>query len=81
MLARQRWLAVAELGGGEARDRILSAIPLDEAALINAFESQIETEERFQTEPSGRITAVRVRRLGRLIIEERRIDRPDPKLI
>src|SRR6202008_2106404 len=33
-LARERWLAVAELGGGEARDRILSAARLDEAALL-----------------------------------------------
>ena len=42
-LARERWLAVAELGGGEARDRILSAIPLDEAEpLSEAFADQIE---------------------------------------
>jgi ATP-dependent helicase HrpB len=80
-LARERWLAVAELGGGEARDRILSAIPLDEAGLVEAFAGQIETEERVQTDPSGRITAVRLRRLGRLVVEERRIERPPPELI
>jgi ATP-dependent helicase HrpB len=80
-LARERWLAVAELGGGEARDRILSAIPLDEAALIAAFDGRIETEDRVQTDASGRVNARRVRRLGRIVVEERRIERPDPALI
>ncbi len=80
-LAREPWLAVAELGGGEARDRILSAIPLDEARLKEAFAGQIETEDRVQTDPAGRVTAVRLRRLGRLVLEERRIDRPDPALV
>ena len=36
-LAREPWLAVAELGGGAARDRILLAARLDEAALRAAF--------------------------------------------
>ena len=80
-LARERWLAVAELGGGEARDRILTAIPLDEACLVEAFADQIETEDRVQADAAGRVTAIRVRRLGRLVIEERRIDQPDPHLI
>ena len=80
-LARERWLAVAELGGGEARDRILSAIPLDEARLTQTFADQIETEDRVQADAAGRVSATRVRRLGRLTIEERRIERPDPALI
>ena len=80
-LARERWLAVAELGGGEARDRILSAIPLDEAALTQTFADQIETEDRVQADAAGRVTATRIRRLGRITIEERRIERPDPALI
>ena len=81
VLARERWLAVAELGGGEARDRILSAIPLDEARLVETFADQIETEDRVQTDSVGRVSATRIRRLGRLTIEERRIERPDPALI
>jgi ATP-dependent helicase HrpB len=80
-LARERWLAVAELGGGEARDRILSAIPLEEAALIEAFADQITAEDRVQTDAAGRVSASRIRRLGRLVVEERRIERPDPGLI
>jgi ATP-dependent helicase HrpB len=80
-LARERWLAIAELGGGAARDRILSAIPLDEARLVDAFAGQIETEDRVQADATGRVTANRVRRLGQLVIEERRSERPDPALI
>jgi ATP-dependent helicase HrpB len=80
-LARERWLAVAELGGGEARDRILSAIPLDETRLVETFADQIQTEDRVQADPAGRVSATRIRRLGRLTIEERRIERPDPALI
>ena len=80
-LARERWLAVAELGGGAARDRILSAIPLDETRLTQVFADQIETEDRVSADAAGRVTATRIRRLGRLTIEERRIERPDPALI
>jgi ATP-dependent helicase HrpB len=80
-LAREPWLAVGELGGGEARDRILSALPLDETALIHAFADQIETLDEVQTDAAGRVSARRVRRLGRIVIDERRIERPDPALI
>jgi ATP-dependent helicase HrpB len=80
-LARERWLAVAELGGGEARDRILSAARLDEAALLTAFADRIETFDEVQTDAAGRISARRVRRLGRITVDERRIENPDPALI
>jgi ATP-dependent helicase HrpB len=80
-LAREPWLAVGELGGGEARDRILSAVPLDEARLIEAFGGQIKTADEVQTDPEGRVSAKRVRRLGRIVIDERRIERPEPALI
>jgi ATP-dependent helicase HrpB len=80
-LARERWLAIAELGGGEARDRILSAIPVDEARLLEAFASQIETEDRVQADAAGRVSAMRIRRFDRLVVEERRIERPDSTLI
>ncbi|MBV9512009.1 MAG: ATP-dependent helicase HrpB, partial [Caulobacteraceae bacterium] len=80
-LARERWLAVAELGGGAARDRILSAARLDEAALVEAFASRIETRDELQADAAGRLSARRVRRLGRITLDERRIDNPDPTLI
>ncbi|MGZ9099461.1 MAG: ATP-dependent helicase HrpB, partial [Brevundimonas sp.] len=51
-LAREPWLAVAELGGGEARDRIRLAAPLDPAAL----DHRLEVEDRLGREPSGRMS-------------------------
>jgi ATP-dependent helicase HrpB len=80
-LAREPWLAVAELGGGEARDRILAAVPLDEALLLQAFADQIETSDEVQTDAAGRVSARRVRRLGRIVVDERRIAAPEPALI
>jgi ATP-dependent helicase HrpB len=80
-LAREPWLAVAELGGGEARDRILLAAPLDEAALREAFADRIEREDRLEADPKGRLRAWRRLKLGRLTLEERLIEKPDPAMI
>jgi ATP-dependent helicase HrpB len=49
--------------------------------LTQTFAGQIETEDRVQADAAGRVTATRIRRLGRITIEERRIERPDPALI
>jgi ATP-dependent helicase HrpB len=80
-LARERWLAVAELGGGEARDRILSAARVDEAALLAGQTANLESEERVRLDDQGRVSAVRVRRLGRIVVDERRIEKPDARLL
>ncbi len=80
-LAREPWLAVAELGGGDTRDRILSAARLDEASLLEAFADRIETLDALETDDAGRLRAHRVRRLGRIVIDRRRIDNPDPALL
>jgi ATP-dependent helicase HrpB len=80
-LAREPWLAVGELGGGAARDRILLAAPLEVAELEALFAAQIEAEDRLETDAQGRVRAKRVRRLGELVIEERTIERPDPELL
>jgi ATP-dependent helicase HrpB len=80
-LARERWLAVAELGGGETRDRILSAARLDEAALIEAFADRVETLDEIESDAAGRIQAHRTRRLDRIVIDRRRIENPDTALI
>ena len=80
-LAREAWLAVGELGGGETRDRILSAARLDEAEMVAAFAGQIQVEDQVRLDPQGRVSAQRLRRLGRIVIDERRIERPEPALI
>jgi ATP-dependent helicase HrpB len=80
-LAKEPWLAVAELGSGAARDRILLAAPIDQAEVEAAFAHQIETEDRLDPDSGGKFKARRIRKLGALILEERAIDRPDPALI
>lgn len=76
-LARERWLAVGELGGGAARDRILLAAPLEEDALLVAFADRLETETRVEPDERGKVKGRRLRRLGRIVVEERLIERPD----
>jgi ATP-dependent helicase HrpB len=76
-LARESWLSVAELGGGDRRDRILLAAPLAADDLL-AFEDQYETDDRFEESAAGRLRAKRITRLGRLILNEVVDDNPDP---
>lgn len=80
-LARETWLAVAELGGGDRRDRILLAAPLDEAELLAAFAGQLTTEDRLEESGGGRLRSLRLTRLGRLVVREQVDDNPDPTLI
>ncbi len=80
-LAREPWLAVADLGGGGPRDRILLAAPLDEGRLLDAVAHQVRTEDRIETDAAGRVRAKRLRTLGAITIDERLIDRPEPALI
>lgn len=75
LLAREPFLAVAEVGGGDARDRIRLAAPVDPADL----EALVEAEERVVREPSGRMTARAVRRIGAVVLEDRLIGPADPK--
>ncbi|MCS6625354.1 ATP-dependent helicase HrpB [Roseibacterium beibuensis] len=72
-LVREPWLAVAELGGGDARDRIRLAAPLDPAAL----EHRLELEDGLTREPSGRMVLKRIRRLGAVVVDERIAGTPD----
>jgi ATP-dependent helicase HrpB len=80
-LARETWLAVGELGGGEARDRILLAAPLDEEGLRAAFADRLVAEDRLETSGGGKLRAKRLLRLGKLVIDEKIIEKPDPALI
>ncbi len=80
-LAKAPWLAVAELGGGEARDRILLAAELDPGELRSAFADRLTREARLERDAGGRLKAKEVVALGRLVLEERIVERPDPALI
>jgi ATP-dependent helicase HrpB len=80
-LAREPWLAVGELGGGAARDRVLLAAPVDEAALLDVFADRLEVEARVEPDARGRVRARRLKRLGRIVVEDRLIEDAPPELI
>jgi ATP-dependent helicase HrpB len=80
-LARSPWLAVGELGSGATVDRILLGAAVDEDEILAAFADQIETEDRIEPDANGKVRAKRIRRLGRIVVEERIIDNPAPALI
>lgn len=64
-LARHEWLAVAETQGMAAGARILSAAPIDAAAVESLFAHRIETRRHVRFDPAaGRVEAMRERRLG-----------------
>jgi ATP-dependent helicase HrpB len=78
-LAREPWLAVAELGGGEARDRVRLAAVLDGSQVEADLGRLIEVEDRLVKEPSGRMVIRRARRIGALVLDEKVIGAPDAK--
>ncbi|WP_395943731.1 ATP-dependent helicase HrpB [Brevundimonas sp.] len=77
VLARETWLAVAELGGGEARDRVRLAAALDSATLEADLARLIDTEERLARESSGRAVIKRIRRIGAVVLDEKVIGTPN----
>jgi len=77
VMAREPWLAVAELGGGDARDRIRLAAPVDPAAL----EHRLTVEDRLTREPSGRMVLKRIRRIGAIVVDEKIMGAPDRKAV
>lgn len=80
-LAREKWLAIAELGGGDRRDRILLAAPVEEGELVAAFGSQLEIEERLEESGGGRLRTKRLTRLGRIVVREEVDENPDAGLL
>jgi ATP-dependent helicase HrpB len=77
IMAREPWLAVAELGGGDARDRIRLAAPVE----LSALEHRLEVEDRLNREPSGRMVLKRIRRIGAVVVDEKVMGAPDRKAI
>ncbi|MES2860535.1 MAG: ATP-dependent helicase HrpB [Pseudomonadota bacterium] len=76
-LAREPWLAVGDLGGGDARDRIRLAAPLDPAS----FAARLTIEDRLVREPSGRRVMRRIRRVGAIVFDEKITGAPDRSAI
>ena len=80
-LARERWLAVGELGGGSTHDRIRLAARIDPAEIERFAGGAVVEETLTELDPDGRVRARRVRRLDALVLEERRLDRPPPEAV
>jgi ATP-dependent helicase HrpB len=80
-LAKAPWLAVAELGGGASRDRILLAAELDIEALRAAFPGRFVIEDKLETTGGGGKRARRLVRLGALIVEAVDLESPSPELV
>lgn len=78
-LAREPWLAVAELGGGDARDRVRLAAPLDGTRIETDLGRLIQVEDRLAREPSGRSVIRRVRRIGAIVLDEKVVGAPDAR--
>lgn len=79
-LARADWIVAAEVGSGGVRDRILLAAEIAEEEVLRALALQIRTEISVEL-GSGRPAAFERRYLDRLLVSERRIERPPPELL
>lgn len=81
-LARQPFLAVAEMQGAAREARILLAAPLGAADIEADFATHLveEDEVRFDAAAS-RVKARRVRRFHRVILSEKPIEKPDRALV
>jgi ATP-dependent helicase HrpB len=76
------FFAVAHLAGTASAPRATLAAPLGQDELELAFADQITTTDEVRYDPATqRVTGRRVRRLGALLLEEKVIGQPDPKLV
>jgi ATP-dependent helicase HrpB len=81
-LAREAWLAVAEVGGAAAGARILSAAPIDQASVEALFAEAIETGTEVAFDPAtGGVRASHGRRLGAIRLSGGQDSRADPAAV
>ena len=81
-LAREQWLAVAEVAGSAARARILAAAAIDQATVEALFADRIATAATIEFDPvSGGIHARRGRRLGAIELSGGQDSDADPEQV
>jgi ATP-dependent helicase HrpB len=81
-LARQEWLAVAEVGGTAAGARILSAAAIDPAIVEELYADRIRSGSQIGFDPAtGGIRATHGRRLGAIQLSGGVDSRPDPEAV
>ncbi|MBI1194456.1 MAG: ATP-dependent helicase HrpB [Gammaproteobacteria bacterium] len=81
-LADEPYLVVADLTSGEREARVHLAAAIDIGQIEVYFADLIETDDAIRW--SGRekaVMALRQRRLGSLVLEEKTLDRPDPERV
>ena len=81
-LAREDWLAVAEVGGAAAGARILSAAALGAATVESLFADRIASGTEIAFDPAtGTVRASRGRRLGAILLSGGQDGSADPAAI
>ncbi len=81
-LAREAWLAVAEVGGVAAGARILSAAPIGQAMVEALFAARIAAGTEVAFEPAtGAVRASHGRRLGAIRLSGGQDSRADPAAV
>ena len=81
-LAREEWLAVAEVSGSAAGARILSAAAIAEADVLALFADRIESGTQLAFDPAtGTVRARTGRRLGAITLAEGRDAKAAPEAI
>lgn len=80
-LGREPWVAIAELGGGDTRDRVRLAAALEADQIESDLARLISTEDRLVREPSGRSVIRRSRRIGAIVLDEKVVGAPDAKTL
>jgi ATP-dependent helicase HrpB len=81
-LARNSWLAVAEVSGAAGGARVLAAAPIDQATVEELFAARIETGTQVGFDLStGGVRASHGRRLGAITLSGGQDSRADPGAI
>ena len=81
-LAVHDWLAVATTDGASGGQKIFLAAPLSLMEIEDSFAGQIESCDDVKWDGRAKaVTALRSRRLGALVLEEKPIANTDPELI
>ncbi|MDQ8756735.1 ATP-dependent helicase HrpB [Sphingosinicella sp. LHD-64] len=81
-LAREDWLAVAEVGGVASGARILSAAAIDQATVETLFADRIRTGADVTFDPAtGGVRASHGRRLGAILLSGGQDSRADPAAV
>jgi ATP-dependent helicase HrpB len=81
-LAREAWLAVAEVAGAAAGARILAAAPIAQETIEDLFADRIASGTEVRFDPAtGSVRAVHGRRLGAILLSGGQDSRAEPAAI